>query len=237
MYGGKVTAGSQIRSHAAILRRKIPIRLEEMFAIKADAEKALTPGFYAQSWGAVAWLMRMGREKFFPFLSDVESGTSVPDALLKHYGKTLLDMKAGIHSVARTSGHVVELTVEPGNKAAAFAATPVDRATLVYELARFLSHVAVKAGQLDAAAKIVRELAAATADSVGRRDLEQQAARLESTAAVNRHIRMYNEAVSYANTGKNREAVHVLDELLLVATDPLVVRDARRLREEVGKRR
>jgi tetratricopeptide (TPR) repeat protein len=90
-------------------------------------------------------------------------------------------------------------------------------------------------GQLEEAAKIVRALAAST-DAVGRRELEQQAAQLEATAAVNRHIRAYNEAVTLANTGRNRDAVKVLDQLLAVATDPIVVRDAKKLRDEVRRR-
>jgi hypothetical protein len=53
---------------------------------------------------------------------------------------------------------------------------------------------------------------------------------------VNRHIRMYNEAVALVNTGKNTAAVKLLDELLLVATDVIVVRDAKKLRDEVRKR-
>ncbi|HYI13546.1 MAG TPA: DUF1570 domain-containing protein [Thermoanaerobaculia bacterium] len=94
-----------------------------------------------------------------------------------------------------------------------------------------------QSGKLEEAAAIVRQLAAATPDPRGRLDLEQQAAQLESTAAVNRHIQSYNEAVALANTGKNREAVQVLDELLKVATDPSVVRDAKELRNDLKKRR
>jgi tetratricopeptide (TPR) repeat protein len=93
-----------------------------------------------------------------------------------------------------------------------------------------------KEGKLEEAAAVVRALAAATGDAAGRHDLEQQAAQLEGTANVNKHIRMYNEAVGLANTGKNREAVKLLDQLLAVATDELVVRDAKKLRAEVRKR-
>ncbi|HYH09241.1 MAG TPA: hypothetical protein VEK11_19500 [Thermoanaerobaculia bacterium] len=88
-------------------------------------------------------------------------------------------------------------------------------------------------GKLDEAAAIVRQLAAATADARGRGDLERQAAHLESIATVNRHIARYNEAVALTNRGKKREAKKILDELLKVATDPLVIQDVKRLRAEL----
>ena len=91
-------------------------------------------------------------------------------------------------------------------------------------------------GKLEEAAVIVRGLAGATSDPMGRRELEQQAAQLDSIATVNRHISLYNKAVAAANAGKNREARKILDELLEVATDEQVVRDAQRLRRKVGER-
>jgi hypothetical protein len=409
----KLTAGATIRSHAALLRRKLPLALEDMFEVRAESDMAMTPVFYAQSWAAVDWLMRLDADVFFLFVQDVERGTPVATALRKHYDKTLKEMESGIRSASsRNSGHVIELDAERRE-----VARPrfVDRATLLYELGRFLSHVAgaeedsqrhyaealrldpkharalaatgrfeeaiaaglndaevhlsyaetllttalgpfagifepapgdeakfrkartlaeralalgagegaaraaigatwlvetdltpgieqlqrahallpgryditlnlyamllrsgqrdearalhaealanptdkqvvfaaknvlllaettranalAKQGQLEEAAQVVRELAAATADPMGRRELEQQAASLESTASVNRHIRMYNEAVALANTGRNKAAVKLLDELLLVATDVIVVRDAKKLRDEVRKR-
>jgi len=93
-----------------------------------------------------------------------------------------------------------------------------------------------KAGKLDEAAAIVRGLAAATADPLGRRELEQQAAQLAATAVVNRHIEMYNQAVTMVNAGRRRDAIQLLDELLRVATDAQVIRDAQRLRGEVRTR-
>jgi tetratricopeptide (TPR) repeat protein len=411
---GKLTAGATIRTHASMMRRKqLPLALDDMFEVRAESDIAMTPVFYAQSWAAVDWLMRLDPDVFFRFLQEVERGTPVATALKTHYDKTVKEMETGIRSAAsRNSGHVIELDAERRE-----VARPrfVDRATLLYELGRFLSHVAgaeedsqrhyaealrldpkharalaatgrfeeaiaaglndaevhlsyaetllttalgpfagifepasgddakfrkarvlaeralalganegaargaigttwlvetdltpgieqlqrahvllpgryditlnlyamllrsgqrdkaralydgalasptdkqvvfaaknvlllaettranalAKQGQLEEAAQVVRELAAATGDPIGRRDLEQQAASLESTAAVNRHIRMYNEAVALANTGKNTAAVKLLDELLLVATDVIVVRDAKKLRDEVRKR-
>lgn len=92
-------------------------------------------------------------------------------------------------------------------------------------------------GKLDEAAAVVRELAARTPDAAGRRELESEAARLASLADVNRHITRYNEAIALVNAGKNKQALALLDELLQVATDEQVVKDAKKLRDEVRKRR
>lgn len=94
-----------------------------------------------------------------------------------------------------------------------------------------------QSGKLAEAATIVRSLAANTADPAGRRELERQAAQLESTDAVNREITAYNEAIALTNKGKNREALKVLDELLKSATDAEVIRDATALRNELKKMR
>jgi hypothetical protein len=88
-------------------------------------------------------------------------------------------------------------------------------------------------GDLEGAAAIIRALAASTSDALSKRDLEREAAALESTASINRHIKMYNQAIAFSNAGKKRDALRVLDELLSVATDPAVVRDARKLRLEL----
>jgi hypothetical protein len=409
---GRVTAGQPVREHMSVLKRSMPIALEQLFTIRAESDAAFAQGFYAESWAAVDWLMRLGHEKFFPFLADIESGADVVDALQKHYGKTLKEMDTAVRNASARSNYSVELL---GKRRAVPESTNVPRATLLYELGRFLSHVAgaeeegqrhyrealrvdprhakslaatgrfeeaiaaglddadvhlsyaetllttalgpfaglfepaagdvekfrkaralaeralalkadegsaraaigttylvesdvtpgieqlrraytllprradvalnlyamllrtgqrsaadalhaeafakahdkqlvfaaknvllqsetmranalSKEGKLAEAAAIVRGLAAATEDAGGRRDLEQQAAQLEGIANVNNHIRMYNEAIALANSGKNREAVKVLDKLLAVATDAVVVRDARKLRDEVRKR-
>jgi tetratricopeptide (TPR) repeat protein len=92
-------------------------------------------------------------------------------------------------------------------------------------------------GKLDEAATLVRELAAATEDAKAKHELEAQAVQLEATAAVNRQIRMYNQAIVYVNTSHNADALKILDAILKEATDPLVIADARRLRDELRKKK
>lgn len=105
---------------------------------------------------------------------------------------------------------------------------------LRYETDR--ANALAKQGKLDEAAAVLRELAAATSDVMARQELEKHAAQMAATAIVNRHIEMYNQAVAAANTGRRKEAIKILDELLRLATDAQVVRDAQRLRGQVASR-
>jgi tetratricopeptide (TPR) repeat protein len=90
-------------------------------------------------------------------------------------------------------------------------------------------------GKFEEAAALVRQLAAATEEGKARGELESEAARLEGTAAVNRHIRMYNDAVTLANTNQYADALKILDAILKEATDAQVIEDAKRLRDELKK--
>ena len=90
-----------------------------------------------------------------------------------------------------------------------------------------------QSGKLEEAAALVRSIAATISDEAGRRDLERQALEIEAIAVVNRHIRLYNDAVTLSNAGRRKDALKILDELLEVATDPAVIRDAQRLRKDL----
>ena len=406
-----IVAGSEIAQHIEMLRRNPPASLDAMFAVRAESTDATSPVFYAQSWAAVDWLMHLDASKFDPFLRDVATGTSVADALAKHYdNKTIAEMRNAVRKAG--SSRTIKIAIEESASVKSSSIVALDRATLLFELGHFLSYVAgageesqrhyhaaldanphhalslaalgrfdealagdpenvevlvtyaesllrdaigpfasyfepkpsdaepfrkaramaeralnlggedarahaiigtsylvesdvkpaishlervrelaparmdsalhlydlylrtgdrakadalfasvldrardkqvlfaarnlklrfetdranalAKEGKLDEAAALVRQLAAATEDGLARRELEQQAAQLAATAEVNRHIEMYNRAVTMANSGRKLEAIKVLDELLLVATDAQVVRDAQRLRDKV----
>lgn len=92
-------------------------------------------------------------------------------------------------------------------------------------------------GKLAEAAAVVRSLAATIQEPLTREDMERQADQMDALALVNSHIRMYNEAVRHSNEGMNKDALKILDELLAVANDPQVVRDATKLRTELQGRK
>ncbi len=90
-----VLAGAPIREHLALLRRS-EIDVPAMFAVRAESAEATAPLFYAQSWAAVDWLMRLDSARFYPFLRDLENGATPADALRTHYGKTLADLEQAL---------------------------------------------------------------------------------------------------------------------------------------------
>jgi tetratricopeptide (TPR) repeat protein len=103
------------------------------------------------------------------------------------------------------------------------------------ELAR--ANVLVHAERLDDAAVVLRSLADDTQDADARRNLLQQATELTQTAATNRQIALYNDAIAQVNTGHYAAARKLLTTLLATATDPGVVRDANKLAKELAGRR
>ena len=117
-----------------------------------------------------------------------------------------------------------------GNPQISFAA----RAVIVRaELAR--ANALTHEQHLDEAAAIVRELAANTSDPEGRRTFEKQAAELTRVAAQNRQIDAFNKIVAQVNAGRYREAIKAVAELLDTATDPDIVRDAKKLQKDLAE--
>jgi tetratricopeptide (TPR) repeat protein len=89
-------------------------------------------------------------------------------------------------------------------------------------------------GRLDEAAAVVRDLAANTADPDARRDYEKQAAELTRVAAQNRQIDAYNKIIAQVNNGSYHEATAALTAFLATATDPEIVRDAKKLQKQLA---
>jgi hypothetical protein len=110
------------------------------------------------------------------------------------------------------------------------------RATsLRVELAR--AHDLLKEQKLDEAAAVIRDLAVNTEDADARKDLTNQADEIAHTAATNREIDAFNKAVGEVNRGEYTKALKTLDNLLGSATDPGVIRDAKKLQKQLVARR
>jgi hypothetical protein len=135
---GRVSAGETIPEHVRLLNQKPLLPASTLFAVAADSEWASSSLFYAQSWAAVHWLMSLDSEAFFRFLRDVSNGTAVEVALQTHYKLTLRDMELALRKPAA----VTRLVVLKSESVRASEAETLDRATLLYELGSFLSHVA-----------------------------------------------------------------------------------------------
>lgn len=92
-----------------------------------------------------------------------------------------------------------------------------------------------KRQRLDEAAAVVRGLADITKDPAAKRDLERQAADIDRVAETNRQIVAYNSAIVQVNAKQYREARKTLAALLEKATDPEIIRDAKKLQQELAK--
>ena len=137
--GRRLTAGDPIRQHLLLLNQRVPMTLEQLLAVKTESKEGSSTWFYAQSWAAVHWLIGTDQQAFFAFLRDVERGTPVPDALRTHYGRSVAELDTAIRWRSPISRKVV---LQGGRAAEPSAPQAVDRPTLLFELGRFLSHIA-----------------------------------------------------------------------------------------------
>lgn len=137
--GDRVTAGDPIRQHMALLNQRIPMTLHELFAVKAESKDSGSSAFYAQSWALVHWLIGTNQQAFFAFLRDVENGAAVGDALQTHYGRSTSELEAAVRWRSPLTKRVV---LQGARATAPSPAQPLDRPTLLFELGRFLSHIA-----------------------------------------------------------------------------------------------
>ena len=138
---GVIRAGTPIREHMALLERGHLMPLRELFTIAHESEAGMQPGFYAESWAAVDWLMRANRAAFYDFLDDLEHGATVDAALKSRYGKSVDDLQRNIDSYGRSMRPLFAMKIPVENAAAAINVAPIDRAELLYQLGNFLSSV------------------------------------------------------------------------------------------------
>lgn len=92
-------------------------------------------------------------------------------------------------------------------------------------------------GKYDEAAAVLRTLAANSPDGDAKVDFERQAAEVARAGDSNRQIVVYNEAIALVNKGKYAAARKTLTQLLATATDPSVIRDAKKLQGELKGRK
>jgi tetratricopeptide (TPR) repeat protein len=141
-----IVAGSSLFRHMAFLSTEPKLMpLESLLAVRPETPAAAGSLFYAQSWAAVDWLMQLDNNAFYPFLEDLERGVPVERALAQHYGITPGALEGAIRRRPHLTGTTVRFPVE----ARILAAPPseLERATLLYELGRFLSIIAGEEGE------------------------------------------------------------------------------------------
>ena len=138
---GVIQAGTPIREHMQLLQRSRLMTLRDLFGVAHESEAGMQPGFYAESWAAVDWLMRTNRAAFYDFLDDLEHGATVDAALKSRYGKSVDDLQHGVDAYGRTMRPLFSMRFPVTNAAEAVEVAPIDRAELLYQLGNFLSAV------------------------------------------------------------------------------------------------
>lgn len=93
----------------------------------------------------------------------------------------------------------------------------------------------IKQQRMTEAAAVLRALVEKTDDPHVKSDLAKQAAEVENIASVNAQISAYNDAITLFNHHHLKEAIAAIDTLLATATDPKVISDSHRLREQAVK--
>ena len=126
--------GQPILQHLSRLRGPMRIPLEQMFALQYDSPLSSSWDFYAQSWAAVAVLLRRDANAFYALLRDLDEDTAVSDALRSRFAMTPRDLanliaRNAAAPAAPILGNHVELAVEQ---------VPLDRAELLAELGQLL---------------------------------------------------------------------------------------------------
>ena len=127
-------AGQPVRSHIVRLRGRLRMPLEMMFATRGEWPISSTYDFYAQSWAAVATLMRRDPQVFFnAFLRDVDAA---PDALLAHYRMTPRDLEVAMRRVATPATSLLITT-----QSQPLVESPAARGDVLVELGNVLAGI------------------------------------------------------------------------------------------------
>jgi tetratricopeptide (TPR) repeat protein len=139
-----ILAGEPIRPHLAALRRGVRLPLIELFAVGRESDIYNLPAgqqlFYAESWAMVDWMMRTDRREFDAFFQDVDNGAVVETALQNHYRKSVLEVEHSLNSYS-SGRKQFALTIPLPTTDTSVVLAPLDRATLLYELGRFLAGI------------------------------------------------------------------------------------------------
>lgn len=128
-------SGQPILQHVSRLRGPMRIPLEEMFALQYNSPQSSSWDFYAQSWAAVAVLLRRDAAAFHAFLHDVDAGTPQREALRVRFGLTPASFA---NAIARGAAGAAPAGIMTAVTAPLGDAVPLDRATLLAELGQLL---------------------------------------------------------------------------------------------------
>jgi tetratricopeptide (TPR) repeat protein len=138
-------AGLPVSKHVSRLRGRLRMPLQAMFETKANDPRAWTFDYYAQSWAAVATLMRRDAKAFFEFLGDLDRGAEADVALRERYRFSTRDLEIGMRKAGAPAASLLLFSAPP----VAMETKPITRAELLAELAELLARVQGREGEAE----------------------------------------------------------------------------------------
>ena len=129
-------AGLPIREHVTLLRGPYRISLRDLFAMQPSDPRSRWYEFYAESWAAVATLMRTNTPAFFALLDELEKGGDVVEALRKHFSMSTMKLEGAMR---RAGAPLTTLSVTQFE--APMEISVAERSEVLYELAELLARV------------------------------------------------------------------------------------------------
>lgn len=130
-------AGLPIREHTSRLRGRLRMSLAQMYATRVEDQRAWTFDFYAQSWAAVATLMRRDRAAFWDVLKDIDEGRDTASAIEARYRMTPRDFEIAMRKAAAPA---TSLLMESA-PAMTIEVKPIAHPELLYELGELLARL------------------------------------------------------------------------------------------------
>lgn len=134
--GDTLVVGRPIVSHQLNLRARGTLPMEELITARRGSPTAGHILFYPQSWAMVDWMMRSGRQTFYKFVADVESGLPVEEAFRAHYSVGLGAVARSIRNMPVRPSAASMIHVE--RRAVPVSTTAIDAADVLYEIGSFL---------------------------------------------------------------------------------------------------
>lgn len=138
-------AGQAIPEHVSLLRGPLRIPLSELFALPFESPRTAYWHFYAESWAAVAVLLRRDPLAFREFLHDLDEGTSVASALETRFGMSEEALEQAMRRKAGTPAR----SILTANVTFTVAPVPLEHQELLFELGELLQRLPNRAADVE----------------------------------------------------------------------------------------
>jgi len=152
-----ISAGEPMRNHIASLKQRSRLPPRELFTVVRESDTYKQPAdqaiFYAESWAIVDWLVRTSGNNgadFYAFVHDVSHGVPAETALQTRYHRSLRDIDWALSRFSgpqQSASWAISIPVPATETTVAIE--PLDRASTLCELGRFLAGLEELSGEAE----------------------------------------------------------------------------------------